>query len=134
VVHAGVGGTGVPLVCSGSNSVLSGIDISTVTAIGGGYGGGGGSYNSGSGGSGGGNANYGNTGSGGSGTSGQGNDGGRWFWSSCNCIWWQVAEEVLVLLVKILLIMMVEMVVIGLSFSITGSSTNLCWRRRRWYF
>jgi hypothetical protein len=59
---------------NGSNSVLSGTGIATITAIGGGYGGSQASQG-GSGGSGGGNG-YNGTGSGGSGTVGQGNDGG----------------------------------------------------------
>jgi hypothetical protein len=59
---------------AGSNSVLSGTGISTVTAIGGGYGGQA-SFQGGSGGSGGGNG-FTITSSGGSGTVGQGNDGG----------------------------------------------------------
>jgi hypothetical protein len=59
---------------NGSNSVLSGTGIATITAIGGGYGGTT-SSGGGSGGSGGGNA-YNVTGPGGSGTVGQGNDGG----------------------------------------------------------
>jgi hypothetical protein len=60
---------------SGSNSVLSGTGITTLTAIGGGFGGSGGSNtDGGDGGSGGGG---GSTASGGSGTSPQGNDGGN---------------------------------------------------------
>jgi hypothetical protein len=59
---------------AGSDSVLSGTGISTVTAIGGGYGGQA-SFQGGSGGSGGGNG-FTITSSGGSGTVGQGNDGG----------------------------------------------------------
>jgi hypothetical protein len=78
-VTVGAGGAAVPNIGgtngnSGSNSVLSGTGISTVTAIGGGYGSSNASQG-GSGGSGGGNG-YQNTGAGGSGTVGQGNDGG----------------------------------------------------------
>jgi len=60
---------------TGSNSVLSGSDITDVTSLGGGGGGGGGRTGN-DGGSGGGAGPYNTGGGGGSGTSGQGNDGG----------------------------------------------------------
>ena len=60
---------------TGSNSVLSGSDITDVTSLGGGGGGGGGRTGN-DGGSGGGAGTYNTGGGGGSGTSGQGNDGG----------------------------------------------------------
>ena len=80
-ITVGAGGVGgvnaTPIATNGSNSVISGTGLTTITSTGGGRGGGFyGSFNTGnSGGSGGGNA-YNTTATGGAGTSGQGNNGG----------------------------------------------------------